>query len=230
MKRILVMLGTVLTCGLLTTPTAQAGNWEETLLDPTPDRIEQGVTYTFGYWILQHGSYPYRGGDLGPTALVATDQKGEVVEFAGVETATPAHYSAEVLFPHDGTWTIGSKQEVLMPDTLVATVTVPGGVQIAPSVMKERAPYEWGAIRPSFPPPDPDAENMPPMPPLDEEVVAATTAPAEVAPRSHEAAVDEPGSTLPVGLVVLGGVATIGFAIWLARRHTRPNTARPPAD
>lgn len=221
MRRIVVVLGTVLASGLLATSTAQAGNWEETLLDPTPATIEQGVTYTFGYWILQHGSYPYQGGDLGPTALLATDEKGEEVEFAGTESRTAGHYSAEVRFPHDGVWSISSKHEVLMPDTVVATVTVPGGVEVAPSAMKARAPYEWGDFRPSFPPSAPDANGVGPGagPPG----VAAPLVEPKVAPRSNEAAIDEPGASLPVGLVILGGVATVGFAVWLARRYARGN-------
>ena len=60
-RRILVVALAVLATGLLAATPAQAGNWEETLLDPPPARIEPGVTYTFGYWILQHGSYPYQG-------------------------------------------------------------------------------------------------------------------------------------------------------------------------
>src|SRR6202008_2116158 len=147
MKRILVVLVTVLTSGLLMTSTAQAGNWAETLLDPTPSRIEPGVTYTLGYWVLQHGSYPYMGGDLGPTALTAIAEKGDVVEFAGTQSPTDGNYSAEVVFPHKGNWTIAAKHGVLMSDGLVATVAVPGAVKIAPSDVLGRAEHEWGAVR-----------------------------------------------------------------------------------
>jgi hypothetical protein len=173
------------------------------------------VTYTFGYWILQHGSYPYMGDDLGPTALRATDEKGEVVDFPGTKTATAGHYSAEVVFPHDGTWTISSQHEVLMTDTKVATVTVPGGVDIALSMMTERAPYEWGTVRPSFPPSAPDADMGAPV---------AAPNPVEtpdVAPRAHEAT--PTGTDLPVWLVVAGGIATVGFALLLTRRYRRVN-------
>jgi hypothetical protein len=50
--------------------------------------------------------------------------------------------------------------------------------------------------------------------------------PAEVAPRSNEAAVDEPGTQLPVWVAVLGGVVVLGFAVWLGRRHLRTNANR----
>jgi hypothetical protein len=217
MRRILVVLVIVLTGGLLATSTAQAGNWEETLLDPPPARVEPGVTYTFGYWILQHGSYPFMGGDLGPTALVATEAGGDTVEFPGVASRTAGHYSAEVVFPHAGTWTIASKHEVLMPDALVATVTVPGAVAVAPSEMTERAPHQWGTVRPSFPPVAADAAAVGPGAPPAE----ATTQPA-VEPKS-QSSVAEPARTLPLGLVLLGALATIGFAVWLGRRYARSN-------
>ncbi|HEV7650242.1 MAG TPA: hypothetical protein VGP26_19010 [Actinophytocola sp.] len=215
MRRILVVLVTVLTSGLLVTSTAQAGNWEETLLDPPPARVEPGVTYTFGYWILQHGSYPYLGGDLGPTALVATEKGGDTVGFPGLATGTAGHYAAEVVFPHEGTWTIASKHEVLLPDALVATVRVPGAVEIAPSDMKVRAPHTWGTVRPSFPPAAADAAIVGPGAP-------PTTTRQAVAPKS-QAGVDKPATSLPWTLVILAGLATIGFAVWLGRRHARAN-------
>jgi hypothetical protein len=218
-RRILVVALGVLAAGLLVTPPASAGNWEETLLDPTPNRIEAGVTYTFGYWVLQHGSYPYEQGkgDLGPTALrardVMDDNGDDVVDFAGTPTKTPGHYSAEVVFPHDGHWMLESVHETLMPDVNIATVTVPGSVAIAPSEVKQRAPYEWGPVHPSFPPPADTAEAVAPQPPPGAET-------RDVAPRS-QATADTAGTDLPVWLVVVAGVATIALAVLLARRYRR---------
>jgi hypothetical protein len=203
-RRILAVVLAVLGVGLFAATPAQAGNWEETLLDPPPFWITEDVTYTFGYWILQHGSYPFKGGDLGPTALRADDGNGTVIDFAGTETRTAGHYSAEVVFPHNGTWRISSQHEVLMPDENVAVVTVPGSVSISPSQTTERAPYEWGAVRPSFP------ESGP------EPLVEAT----EVAPRGHEVTEER---SLSMWLVVAGGVATVGFALLLGRRYRRLN-------
>lgn len=203
-----MVAATVLAAGLFATTPASAGNWEETLLDPPPARIEAGVTYTFGYWILQHGSYPYQGGDLGPTALRAVDGDGTVVDFPGVKTRTAGHYSAEVVFPHDGEWAISSQHEVLMTDTDVATVTVPGTVEISPSQMTERAPYQWGDVRPSFPAPA--------------ALVEAPVVEKDVAPRGHETAAPEPAG-LPTWLAVGLGAVTIGFAFLLARRYRRVN-------
>jgi hypothetical protein len=220
-RRILVVALAVLGTGLFLTTPAQAGNWEETLLDPPPARIEQGVTYTFGYWILQHGSYPYEqgAGDLGPTELRADDGKGTILDFAGVKSATAGHYSAEVLFPHNGTWTISSQHEVLMTDPLVATVTVPGTVRIEPSQTERRAPYKWGPVHPSFPATAPDAGMAAPW------VTPTSTPPEEsrdVAERGNAVA-DPPGEDLPVWLVIVGGAATIALAVLLARRYRRAN-------
>lgn len=197
----------VLATGLFTTTPAHAGNWEETLLDPPPSRIEPGVTYTFGYWILQHGSYPFQGGDLGPTALRATDGEGTSIDFPGTRSRTAGHYSAEVVFPHKGTWTISSQHEVIMPDPRVAVVTVPGTVAIEPSEMTQRADYKWGDVRPSFPP----------------GVAAPVVEVPEVAPRGHTTATDEDADRLPTWLVVVGGAVTIGFAVLLARRYRKVN-------
>lgn len=215
-RRILVVALGVLAAGLFATTPASAGNWEETLLDPPPAQIKANVTYTFGYWILQHGSYPYQGGDLGPTALRATDENGQVVDFAGVPAKTPGHYSAEVLFPHNGKWTISSEHRVLMPDSLVATVTVPGKVTIEPSQMTERAPYDWGPVHPSFPPTAADAGMAAPQGFL------TPTESRDVAPRT-QATTDPPGTGLPVWVVILAGAATVGLAVLIVRRHRRAN-------
>lgn len=222
----------VLAAGPLTGGAAAgAGGWAETVLDPPPARVEAGTTYTFGYWVLQHGSYPIRGDDdLGPTALTATDETGAVVEFAGTALATAGHYSAEVVFPHDGPWTIGGEHGVLMPDVHVATVTVPGPVVVTPSDVTTRAHHEWGPVRPSFPPSAPDASlgvlptegEVEPVPLVDPRAVepkARTSADG-----ADTAAADVPGAPLPVWVVIAAGLGTVGFAFWLARRGLR---ARP---
>ena len=141
-----------------------------------------------------------------------------MVDFPGTKSRTAGHYSAEVVFPHDGTWTIASQHEVIMPDpNVVAVVTVPGSVAIAPSEMTERADHEWGTVRPSFPPSAADADmGAPPR---------LGGGRRMVAPRGHETAVDRRagGPRCPLWLVVVGGAVTIGFAVLLARRYRRVN-------
>lgn len=223
MKRILMGLVSVLlsvvATGLLAAPPAQAGGWAETVLDAPPARVESGVTYTFGYWVLQHGSYPMKYGGDQPTGLRATDENGEEALFGGTKSATNGHYSAEVVFPHDGTWTIGTTLTQLMPDEDVATVTVPGGVEIAPSDVRQRATYEWGPVRPSFPPTADDASIAAPQGYL------TTTPQPAVAPRGNAVA-DEPSGELPLWVVLVAGAATLGLAGWLMLRHRRANRVR----
>lgn len=224
-RRILAVLATVLAAGMLSTSTAQAGGWAETVLDPPPAKIESKVTYTFGFWVLQHGSYPFKGGDLGEVALRATDEDGNVVTFPATNGPTEGHFFAEVVFPHDSVWQLGSVHQMLMSDANVALVTVPGEVRISPSDVKQRAHHDWGAVRPSFPPTADDAQIAAP---LDYPDQTKTVRPL-VEPRNTEnaaAAVDEPGGNLPVELVVAAGLATVALAIWLGRRHARGDQRR----
>ncbi|MCT2581686.1 hypothetical protein [Actinophytocola gossypii] len=222
-RRLLVLLSTVLAVGVLSPATAHAGAWAETVLDPPPERVEPAVTYTFGFWVLQHGSYPYQGGGLGLVALTATDEDGAVVRFPATSAVTPGHYAAEVVFPHAGRWTIGAEHGVLANDVDVARVTVPGRVEVSPSDMSTRAPHDWGAVRPSFPPSAPDAGLSAP----DGYVPPITTEPAtEERTVPSAAAVDEvveppvwPMVALGLGAVGLTG----GFAVWLGRRNVRAN-------
>ena len=217
----------VLATGLLAAPPALAGGWAETVLDPPPARVEAGVTYTFGYWVLQHGSDPMQSDPDGSSGLRATDESGEEVLFPGTKSATDGHYSTEVVFPHDGTWTISTIPTQVFPDELVATVTVPGGVEIAPSEVRQRASYEWGPVRPSFPPTADDASivapqgylNTIPRPEVTTQPAVTTTQP-EVAPRGNAVA-DEPGGELPLWVVLMAAAATLGLAGWLMLRHRR---------
>jgi hypothetical protein len=221
-RRFLLAAAAALVPCLLTTPSALAGGWAETVLDPPPARIEANVTYTLGFWVLQHGSYPYRG-DLGEVVLTARTD-GEALDFPATAAATPGHYSAEVVLPRDGVWHLGARHGALAFDEDVAMVTVPGGVEISPSEMASRADHEWGVVRPSFPPSAPGAQVAAPGAyPVD-----GVDAPAQ--PRRAErsepvAAADEEPPSLPVPLVVGAGLATLALAGWLGRRHLRANRA-----
>lgn len=212
----------MLATGLLATAPAQAGGWAETVLDPPPAAIEPEVTYTFGFWVLQHGSYPVMNGDLGEVTLTATDGHGTEVAFPATPSATEAHYSAEVVFPHKGVWQVGATQGMFMPDPLVAVVTVPGEVEITPSEVAQRAPHDWGAVRPSFPPAADDAQFAAPHAPYETTpealVEPRTESPPEPVARSTS---EETGSGWPVELVAAGGLAVLALAVGLGRRYRR---------
>lgn len=217
----------VLATGMLITPAAQAGGWAETVLDPPPAKIESKVTYTLGFWVLQHGSYPIKSGDLGRVALAATDKEGNTVSFPATKSATEGHYSAEVVFPHDGVWQVGSSHETLMSDEHVAMVTVPGAVEIAPSDVRVRAPHKWGVVRPSFPPTGSGAQAAAPMDFGSQEEPEALVEPRSLestaAPAETAASVEESGGGVPIELVVAGGLAVLALAVALGRRYARGN-------
>lgn len=204
-----------------------AGGWSETVLDPPPARVESKVTYTFGFWVLQHGSYPIRGGDLGTVALTATDGKGASVSFPATKSATEGHYSAEVVFPHDGEWQVGTAQEMLMPDESVAVVTVPGAVRIMPSEVDQRAPHKWGPVRPGFPPKAAGAQADAPLNYAPEESAVplveprAARSPADPASDGASALGAESDTGMPVELVVAGGLVLVAVAAGLARSVRR---------
>jgi hypothetical protein len=230
-RRILVVAAMVLATGMLTTSTAQAGGWAETVLDPTPAKIESTVTYTFGFWVLQHGSYPIKSGDLGQVALTAVDDEGNTVSFPATGSVTEGHYFAEVVFPHDSVWQVGASHELLMADSDVATVTVPGAVRVSASDVQSRAPHDWGTVRPSFPPTASDAQAAAPMeyaPPeeprgLIEPLVPMDESTEESTAADTSAAAEEPGGGLPIELVVAGGLAVLALAAGLGRRYARGN-------
>ncbi|HEX2130955.1 MAG TPA: hypothetical protein VHH15_05290, partial [Actinophytocola sp.] len=89
------------------------------------------------------------------------------------------------------------------------------GVEVSPSELAERAPHDWGAVRPSFPPSADGAQLAAP---------GGYAPPTSTEPRAVEpaATVDE-AADLPVGLVVALGLGTVALAGWVGRRHLRAN-------
>ncbi|MFB9881403.1 hypothetical protein ACFFMN_26055 [Planobispora siamensis] len=158
MRRILLILAIVFPVLALGAP-AQAGGWALTLMDPVPTGVRPDTTYTVGFWLLQHGTHPYYGDDLGEVALEFTSEK-KTVRFAGTELAEPAHYAAAVSLPA-GTWQVKAIQGWFAPHE-IGTLTVPGDLKIAPlpadiqrmieGQESHRADY-WGVIRPPGIPP-----------------------------------------------------------------------------
>lgn len=133
---------------LVSTPSALAGNWAVTYLDPLPGTFRAGQPYTVGYWVLQHGSH-VTDGELGATALVFTPAQGEPAVFPGVALREPAHYATAIALPHDGTWRVSARQG-RFADHEIGTLTLPGPLSVtpppAPMAIGEKQP--WGAIRP----------------------------------------------------------------------------------
>jgi hypothetical protein len=206
---LVVLMGTLLATLLAPAP-ARAGGWATTLLDPLPDRIESGHTYTVGFWVLQHGSHPFEG-TLGPTGLRLSDASGQSVSFPGVALAQAAHYAAAIAIPHNGQWHLTARQG-LFADYEIGTLNVPGQLAVlpTPTPMTIGGGYDdhWGQIRPplaaAVAPSSTRAAGLPAQPPAARYTGLAM-------------------GWLPVTLIGLAAIALAGFG-WSRRRSRQ----RPP--
>jgi hypothetical protein len=187
---------------LISAPSAHAGNWAVTYLDPVPS-IEPTVTHTVGYWVLQHGAHPFTGGDLGKTGLKFRSGE-DAREFVGVPLGQPAHYAVTFSLPA-GSYEVFALQG-MFPDHPLGTLTVPGTLLIKP--------------------PDPNMVHGTPEGPWQEIVppigkfTIATPAPAAAVVPSEPAS--EPAPVWLVGLVVAGAA---GLFV-LLRKRLRPSARR----
>src|SRR5688572_29703222 len=129
MRRLLIAAALVAATAVslaLSQTSAHAGGWATPVVDPLPDRIESGRTYTVGFWVLQHGSHPYDG-DLGPVGLRLVGSDGTTVAYRGVALPEPAHFAAAIAVSDDGVWQLVGIQGVFA-DYAIGTLQVPGGL------------------------------------------------------------------------------------------------------
>ncbi len=150
MRRILFLLAFIVPLLALGAP-ARAGGWALTVMDPVPV-TSPDTTYTLGFWLLQHGTHPYEGDDLGEVALKFTDGTRSFT-FSGVELKEPAHYAAAISLPK-GTWEVEGIQGWFSPYR-IGTLKVPGRLEVAPipedlkrSIAAQPQRDYWGVIRP----------------------------------------------------------------------------------
>ncbi|MFI6797298.1 hypothetical protein [Streptosporangium canum] len=197
MKRILLILAILAPVLALAAP-ARAGGWAVTYMDPAPADMRPHTTYTLGFWLLQHGTHPYEGTDLGEVGLKFTDGK-KTLGFSGVELREPAHYAAAISLP-PGTWKVEGVQGWFAPYT-IGTLSVPGSLKVDPipedlrQAIDGQTPRKdhWGEIRPpGFP-----AGTASPSP-----SPSLSTSPSPSAPLSPSAgAAGAPGATTTVAVV-----------------------------
>ncbi|MBO4272008.1 hypothetical protein [Microbispora triticiradicis] len=152
MRRLILALA-ALAAVLVTAPPAhaRAGFWAVTELDPLPATLRPGVSYTVGYWVLQHGTHPYDdSGALGPTGLLLTGEDGTTLSFGGTPLPDPAHYATTITVPA-GRWRVQGVQGKFAPYE-VGTLTVPGTLKPAPPQYAMQAGSEitdyWGRVKP----------------------------------------------------------------------------------
>ncbi|WP_066363357.1 hypothetical protein [Herbidospora mongoliensis] len=223
-RRILAALAVVAAVFLPAVP-ANAGAWAVTELDTLPSAIEPGVTYTIGYWVLQHGTHPFEGPDSEmQTGLRLTDGS-KVLDFPGTPLAEPAHYATTIQVP-SGEWKLEGVQGIFQPYNL-GLLTVPGGLKVAPPPFPSQtggtATDYWGPVKPpGFPW---DAKNV-----VKAESTAVAPAPQPAAAPSPAAAVVPAAPAAPaeessgwgyaVGGVVVGAVVV--FLVGRLRRKPEP--------
>ena len=213
------LLGMVLAAAaaLLVPSQAMAGGWATTLLDPLPDRVEAGHSYTVGFWILQHGSHVSMV-TLSSPGLKFEDGNQALV-FRGVPLPQGGHYATAIVLPHDGDWAVVGTQAPFQ-DYRVGVLSVPGRMVVTPT--PEPIPWQpdqsWATVRPPT-------------------VAGAAVAAPGGTPVSRAARAAPSPQPLPwalLGIGVLLGVAMSGSALAARRlsrrlRSTAPgSSAHPP--
>ncbi|GAA4460456.1 hypothetical protein [Phytohabitans houttuyneae] len=202
-RRVLAVTLASLVALVLAPAPSQAGGWALTVLDPLPDRVEAGRTYTVGMWLLQHGFHPYTGGDLGAVELHLVGADGKSSGYPAVALKDPAHFAATVVVPRDGRYTVVAKQG-WFADYRIGTLTVPGTLAVLPVPVEltaeHIAKYWTGAAHPPILPVDTsrDVFNEP-----------AAAPPRAEPPVQAAAAQAEPISPSTSRLTVLAGVAAL---------------------
>lgn len=206
---------------------AAAGGWAVTYLDPPPDAFEAGRGYTLGFWVLQHGSHAFDG-DLGETGLTLIDESGTATAYAGVRLPEPAHYAAAIAVPRAGRYQVVARQGLFEPYA-VGTLSVPGGITIAPTptplAVHDDHDDGWGVIRPPIGVPG-DGHALAPA--ADH---PATEAPgAAAAPPASRSGMRPPIAVAAVSVAVLAGLGLlarrrVAAAARSTRRGLRDRTA-----
>jgi hypothetical protein len=143
------LAATVALSAVVTATPARAGGWATTILDPLPERIESGHTYTLGFWVLQHGSHPYEG-DLGVVGLRLVGPDAKSLTYRGIALPEPAHFAAAIAVPADGAWQVFGIQGVFA-DYEIGTLAVPGRLDPNPTptpMAMDNHQHSWGLIRP----------------------------------------------------------------------------------
>jgi hypothetical protein len=100
--RVLVVLG-ALAAALAVAPSASSGGWATVGFEPLPDGISAGGTWNPTIFVKQHGITPLPG--LQPVVEIY-DEAGAVTRFSATETSEAGVYSADVVFPSTGDWTV----------------------------------------------------------------------------------------------------------------------------
>lgn len=202
MKLLTALMMAGLACFVAAT-SAFAGGWATTLLDPLPDRLEAGHSYTVGYWVLQHGSHPSMI-PLGQTGLRLADESGGSTFYKGVPLPEPAHFAAAIWIGHPGAWTVYGEQGPFA-EYRVGTVQAPGGLKLAPIPPAMQTHTDQAAVWTDIRPPEPAAGT------------------SQIHLTAKAAAPSEPSWPAPVAgtLPLAGGLAAMVLILLMRLRRKR---------
>lgn len=231
MRRFLLVCALVASALVFGSP-ARAGGWAVTYLDPVPELVRPGVTYTIGSWVLQHGNHPYIGDDSELTVGLRFTGGGRTLTFDAVRLKEPAHYATAVSLPA-GTWTVTGVQEWFAPFEL-GTLTVPGTLKLRPPDAQTQASAAnwlagnqgkdpWGAIRP------PGIGHTPATAKANPATLTGPDATTNPDATTKPMAATEPErSTIGWSVVAALGALALGVVLWRAQSRRAQGRAVPP--
>jgi hypothetical protein len=129
LMRQLVVLG-ALAAALALAPAASSGGWASVGFAPLPDGTSTGSTWSPTITVKQHGVTPLRG--LQPVVEVY-DDSGAAARFVARETSEAGVYTADVVFPSEGSWSVAihsgfGDSNVTYGPVAVGAPTTGGGV------------------------------------------------------------------------------------------------------
>jgi plastocyanin len=81
---------------------ALAGGWATVRLDAPPDDVRAGVSWRFGFMVLQHDVTP--NSDVSPIVRAVHRDSGEEVTARAQQEGAVGHFVAELTLPRAGEW------------------------------------------------------------------------------------------------------------------------------
>lgn len=129
MRRLVIAL-TATALSLLMAAPAFAGGWAVTTLDQLPPDFRAAQSYAIGWTIRQHGVTPVNVEEMGGTTeiQITAPDGAKTLKYRGTQSGAVGHYTANVIFPYQGSWTWQVTQGPFQPQGLgTIVVLAPAG-------------------------------------------------------------------------------------------------------